>query len=228
MTRSFTLRVSHSSVECSEPIRLFAHFAQRRACESMERRGLDTAGVVAPDTRDRSVDEKRAHRVRSLGREHERTVLLGKDPASARMNEQRRVPRRQEANGSGRLRIRERRPRKVEELLSLLVAKTPQASCARARDRAMPSRPSTSSRCRSSTQVRIRRDTAARDARLHPPRSPPASPPTLRRARRDARDAAPRFPTAVRGSGRASARIPRSSRAGIRSNAGTPRSPRGF
>ena len=90
-----------------------------------------------PGAGDAAVDEERVHRLRRLDAEDTGAVLLRKDLRAAGMDEQRRVPGREEADRGRRLGVGQRQPRQVDELAARLVAK---ARAARARPSAADDR----------------------------------------------------------------------------------------
>src|SRR5213078_2377898 len=116
----------------TEALRLAAQLAPGRPIEPLERLEPRPSSLVPPGARHRPVDEEGLNRVGRPGVEYERPIPLGDEPGPARMDEQGGIPNRQEADGRGRVGIRERRSREVEELLAILAA---EASQAKARER---------------------------------------------------------------------------------------------
>jgi hypothetical protein len=106
--------------------RLLAQRALRRAVEAAKGLELDAPAHVARGACDGAVDEKRRRRVRVARAADPGPVLLGQDLRAARVDEQRGVPRRQEADRRRRLRVRQRRARHVEQFVTGLAAKPPQ------------------------------------------------------------------------------------------------------
>ena len=97
-----------------------------------ERLDLHPPLLVAPRAGDLAVDEERVHGVGGPRVEDAWAVALREDPRAPRVDEQRRVPHRQEAHRSRRVRVGQRGAREVDELLALLVLEPPQLESARA------------------------------------------------------------------------------------------------
>ncbi len=96
-----------------------------RARQRRERLEHDAPVLDAPDARDEPVDEERLRDV-AVHADDRLPVLLRKHARPVREREQHVVPLRQEANGRGRLGVRQRRARDVEELAAVLVAEAAQ------------------------------------------------------------------------------------------------------
>ena len=105
-------------MERRQPLRLLLDRARGRGGERRERVQPDPAVLVAPGAGDHAVDQERGERLRRLGVEDPRPVLLGQQAGPARVDEQRRVPGGQEARRRGRVRIRQRAAGDVEQLLA--------------------------------------------------------------------------------------------------------------
>ena len=171
-------RSRHDHSRAADQIRYAWNAARRSASARSSRRVAASSrsngsssirpSRVLPRAGDRAVDEERRRGVRVAHVEDLRPVLLGQDPRAAGVDEQRRVPRRQEADRDGLLGIGQRRARDVEQLVAGLGAKAAQAHGARgpARGRAAPGR--CTRRCRRARPGRSRRGSCARAA-------PPAS-----------------------------------------------------
>ena len=154
---------------------------------------------MAPGAGDGAVDEERRQRLRQLGVEDPRAVVLADDQRAAGVDQQRGVPGRQEARRSGDV-AGQRRSREVEQLGAVLGGEAAQlepgevdlgrAEAGEARDLA-PRWQARSPAGRSAP--------AARDP-------PSAGRPSPRRGRTGPRGGAPRCPTAGRGPCRATAR----------------------
>ena len=90
-----------------------------------ERLGQHAPVLDAPHAGDEPVDEERLRDV-AVHADDRLPVVLRKDSRPIREREQHVVPLRQEADGGGRLGVRQRRARDVEELAAVLVAEAAQ------------------------------------------------------------------------------------------------------
>ena len=125
------VRLGVGLVKAHQLLGLVAHLALHRGRETLERLEGSTspsfAALDLPFAGNRPVDQERRRRVRCLRVEDERAEPLRKDLRPAGVNEERRVPGREEAHRRRRRAARERRPRQVEELAALLVPKPAQS-----------------------------------------------------------------------------------------------------
>ena len=88
--------------------------------EALERLQLHPALLVAPGPRHPTVDKEGGYGLRGLGAEHLRPVPLGQDLGATGVDEQRRVPDRQQAGRCRRLPIRKRLARKMSSSASIV------------------------------------------------------------------------------------------------------------
>ena len=160
-----------------------------------------------PRSGDGAVDEERADRLRHPRREDPRPVLLGEHARATRVDEEDGVPGREEAHRCGRLGIRQRRAREVEELAAGLVAEAPELQALEDRREVagpqVPAHRAMSLRDAGPERAEIAADevVAARRARRRLRARPSARP-----SGRGARAASPTCPTAARERARATAR----------------------
>src|SRR5918994_6203078 len=106
-----------SGMEAGKPIRLLLQSPPVGGAQPAERREMDPALLVPPRAGDLAVDQEGRERVRRLDAEDLWPVLLGEDAGAARVDEQRRVPGRQEPRRRRRLGVRQQPPRNVEQQL---------------------------------------------------------------------------------------------------------------
>ena len=182
-------------VEGGKPLRFVVELALRLARDAVEGVERDLSALEAPGAGDLTVDQERVDRVRRLRVEDEGPVLLRQDLRPARMDEERRVPDRQEARRRRRVGIRERRAREVEEL-SRSRRGTAGARSARAPGRPSRRAPPRSRRSPSCGRGRSRPGSDERAVRARPRARRRRGRSTPPRGRRDLPAAAPRFPTA--------------------------------
>ncbi len=105
-----------------------ARSSRRVAASSRSKRlELDPAVAVLPGSGHRTVDEERRRRLRVAHVKDLRAMLLGQDPRPAGVDEQRRVPGRQEADRRRLLGIGQRAACDVEQLVAVLGPEAAQA-----------------------------------------------------------------------------------------------------
>ena len=100
----------------ARPLRLGLERAAVGGGEPAERAELDPAVHVLPGPGDGAVEREGRERLRRLGVEDLRPVLLGQDAGAAGVDEQARVPRAEEARRGGRVRVGARRAGDVEQV----------------------------------------------------------------------------------------------------------------
>src|SRR3954462_8437404 len=110
-------------MESGQAIGLGLELAAAPLAQATARLQLQPALLVAPAPGHGAVDQEGRLRLRRLRVEDERPVLIRQDPGAARVYQRGRVPRRQEARGRRRVRVRQRRPWQVDQLLAVLTAK---------------------------------------------------------------------------------------------------------
>jgi hypothetical protein len=104
-----------------QPIGLLVQLAAGRSVEPLERLYLHSPALLLPGACHGTVDQERRRRLRRLGIEDSRAVLLWQDLRSPRVREERRVPDREETH-RGRHQVLDpfigRRVRGTEPVLS--------------------------------------------------------------------------------------------------------------
>src|SRR5215204_6864251 len=118
--------LSALAVERGKPFGLLVELPLRRTRDAPERLDPDPIAVASPGTCDLAVEEQRVDRVRRLDVEDLGAMLLREDLRMPGMDEECRVPDRQEARRRGCVGIRERRAGQVDELLAVLAAEAPE------------------------------------------------------------------------------------------------------
>ena len=89
-------------MERRQPLGLILDLSARGFWKRLEWLDLDAASLITPGAGDSAIDQEGWHRMRRLGVEDEGPVRLRQDLGAPGVDQQRRIPRREEADGRRR------------------------------------------------------------------------------------------------------------------------------